>query len=201
MKKGGNMIITRKIKLFSSDFNRSEHMKQLHAQGRYAGTSKIGQWNVSEDKRVRMAELRSKNALDKNSRGYGSEYAMRVNNKILLHNKFQGEVGYLYFLEYPGSIKVGFSKNWERRVDYQLSKKYQLLGGKVLMIISGPTNELADLEFDTFIKFKKYTQLSSDGLRYTEFLEKRIKRQVYKFLEDSVNNNKGLNFEVKNKNF
>ena len=198
MKKGGNMIITRKIKLFSSDFNRSEHMKQLHAQGRYAGTSKIGQWNVSEDKRVRMAELRSKNALDKNSRGYGSEYAMRVNNKILLHNKFQGEVGYLYFLEYPGSIKVGFSKNWERRVDYQLSKKYQLLGGKVLMIISGPTNELADLEFDTFIKFKKYTQLSSDGLRYTEFLEKRIKRQVYKFLEDSVNNNKGLNFEVKN---
>ena len=198
MKKGGNMIITRKIKLFSSDFNRSEHMKQLHAQGRYAGTSKIGQWNVSEDKRVRMAELRSKNALDKNSRGYGSEYAMRVNNKILLHNKFQGEVGYLYFLEYPGSIKVGFSKNWERRVDYQLTKKYQLLGGKVLMIISGPTNELADLEFDTFIKFKKYTQLSSDGLRYTEFLEKRIKRQVYKFLEDSVNNNKGLNFEVKN---
>lgn len=192
------MIITRKIKLFSSDFNRSEHMKQLHAQGRYAGTSKIGQWNVSEDKRVRMAELRSKNALDKNSRGYGSEYAMRVNNKILLHNKFQGEVGYLYFLEYPGSIKVGFSKNWERRVDYQLTKKYQLLGGKVLMIISGPTNELADLEFDTFIKFKKYTQLSSDGLRYTEFLEKRIKRQVYKFLEDSVNNNKGLNFEVKN---
>ena len=198
MKKGGNMIITRKIKLFSSDFNRSEHMKQLHAQGRYVGTSKIGQWNVSEDKRVRMAELRSKNALDKNSRGYGSEYAMRVNNKILLHNKFQGEVGYLYFLEYPGSIKVGFSKNWERRVDYQLTKKYQLLGGKVLMIISGPTNELADLEFDTFIKFKKYTQLSSDGLRYTEFLEKRIKRQVYKFLEDSVNNNKGLNFEVKN---
>lgn len=198
MKKGGNMIITRKIKLFSSDFNRSEHMKQLHAQGRYAGTSKIGQWNVSEDKRVRMAELRSKNALDKNSRGYGSEYAMRVNNRILLHNKFQGEVGYLYFLEYPGSIKVGFSKNWERRVDYQLTKKYQLLGGKVLMIISGPTNELADLEFDTFIKFKKYTQLSSDGLRYTEFLEKRIKRQVYKFLEDSVNNNNGLNFEVKN---
>ena len=198
MKKGGNMIITRKIKLFSSDFNRSEHMKQLHAQGRYAGTSKIGQWNVSEDKRVRMAELRSKNALDKNSRGYGSEHAMRINNRILLHNKFQGEVGYLYFLEYPGSIKVGFSKNWERRVDYQLTKKYQLLGGKVLMIISGPTNELADLEFDTFIKFKKYTQLSSDGLRYTEFLEKRIKRQVYKFLEDSVNNNKGLNFEVKN---
>lgn len=197
MKKGGNMIITRKIKLFSSDFNRSEHMKQLHAQGRYAGTSKIGQWNVSEDKRVRMAELRSKNALDKNSRGYGSEYAMRVNNRILLHNKFQGEVGYLYFLEYPGSIKVGFSKNWERRVDYQLTKKYQLLGGKVLMIISGPTNELADLEFDTFIKFKKYTQLSSDGLRYTEFLEKRIKRQVYKFLEDYVSKHPELKYEVK----
>ena len=54
-----------KRKLFSSDFNRSQHMRELHAQGRYVGTSKIGLWNISEDKRERMAELRSKNALDK----------------------------------------------------------------------------------------------------------------------------------------
>lgn len=198
MKKGGNMIIKR-FKLFSSGFNRSEHMKMLHSQGRYAGTSKIGQWNVSEEKRARMAELRSKNALDKNSTGYGSERAMRVNNKLLLNNKFQGEMGYLYFLEYPKSIKVGFSKNWERRVNNQLTQKYQLLGGKVIMIISGPTNELADLEYNTFIKFMKYTQLSQDASRYTEFLEKRIKQQVYNFLEDSVNINDNLNFEIINK--
>lgn len=189
----------RKLKLFSSNFNRSEHMKQLHAQGRYAGTSRIGEWNVSEEKRARMAELRSKNALDKNAKGYGSERAMRVNNKLLLNNKFQGEMGYLYFLEYPKSIKVGFSKNWERRVNNQLTQKHQLLAGKVIMIISGPTNELAELEYNTFIKFMMYTQLSQDGSRYTEFLDKQIKQQVYKFLEDSVNSNDNLKFEIINK--
>lgn len=191
MKKGGNMIITRKIKLFSSDFNRSEHMKQLHAQGRYAGTSKIGQWNVSEDKRVRMAELRSKNALDKNSRGYGSEYHMRLANRDLLFNKFQGEEGYFYFLDFPESIKCGFSKDWERRTTKQI------LGGRTIMIISGPTKSLADLEFDVFMKFQKYTKLNSEGTRYTEFMEKRVKSQVYKFIEDYVSKHPELKYEVK----
>ena len=190
MKKGGNMIIKR-FKLFSSGFNRSEHMKMLHSQGRYAGTSKIGQWNVSEEKRARMAELRSKNALDKNSTGYGSERAMRVNNRLLLHNKFQGEQGYLYFLEFPNSIKVGFSKDWERRTTKQI------LGGRTLMIVSGPTIDLADLEFDVFVEFQKYTQLNQDGTRYTEFLEKKVKQKVYKYIEDCVAKNPNLKYEVK----
>ena len=190
MKKGGNMIIKR-FKLFSSGFNRSEHMKMLHSQGRYAGTSKIGQWNVSEEKRARMAELRSKNALDKNSKGYGSEHAMRVNNRLLLHNKFQGEQGYLYFLEFPNSIKVGFSKDWERRTTKQI------LGGRTLMIVSGPTIDLADLEFDIFVEFQKYTQLNQDGTRYTEFLEKKVKQKVYKYIEDCVAKNPNLKYEVK----
>lgn len=181
----------RKLKLFSSNFNRSEHMKQLHAQGRYAGTSRIGEWNVSEDKRIRMSELRSKNALDKNAKGYGSEYHMRLSNRELLHNKFQGEVGYLYFLDFPNSIKVGFSKDWERRTTKQI------LGGKTLMIISGPTNDLADLEFDVFIKFQKYTQLNQDGTRYTEFMDKRVKYRVYRFIEDYVSKNPKLKYEVK----
>lgn len=120
-----------------------------------------------------MAELRSKNALDKLSRGYGSEYHMRVSNRELLHNKFQGESGYFYFLEFPGSIKVGFSKDWERRTTKQI------LGGRVIAIISGPTNDLADLEFDTFMKFMKYTQLNKEGTRYTEFMDKRCRKQVY----------------------
>lgn len=98
-----------------SDWNRSEHMKFLHSQGRYLGTSKIGIWNQSEDKRTRMAELRTKNALDKTSHGYGSEYHMRISNRELLHNKFQGDSGYFYFLDFPESIKCGFSKDWERR--------------------------------------------------------------------------------------
>lgn len=188
-------------KSFSSSttpWNRSEHMKMLHAQGRYQGTSKIGLWNSSEEKREKMALLGAKNALDKNSRGYGSEYAMRVNNRILLHNKFQGELGYLYFVEFPGSIKVGFSKNWERRINYQFPKMNHILGGRVIAIISGPTNDLADLEFDTFIKFQKYTKLSQDKTRYTEFMEKRVKNDVYNFLKKRVQENKNLKFEISN---
>lgn len=188
-------------KPFSSSttpWNRSEHMKMLHAQGRYQGTSKIGLWNSSEEKRKKMALLGAKNALDKNSRGYGSEYAMRVNNRILLHNKFQGELGYLYFVEFPGSIKVGFSKNWERRINYQFPKMNHILGGKVIAIISGPTNDLADLEFDTFIRFQKYTKLSQDKTKYTEFMEKRVKNDVYNFLKKRVQENKNLKFEISN---
>ena len=191
-----------KYKFYSSTvpFNRSEHMKLLHQQGRYLGTSKIGLWNSSEEKRERMKSIFEHNALDKNSRGYGSEYAMRVNNRILLNNKFQGKEGYLYFVKYPASIKVGFSKNWERRLDYELPHTNHILGGKVIMIISGPTSLLADLEFDTFIKFKKYTQLSQDGTRYTEFMDKKIRNEVYKFLNDEVNkSNKKLKILINNK--
>ena len=183
-----------KYKLYSSTvpFNRSEHMKLLHQQGRYVGTSKIGLWNSSEEKRERMKSIFEHNALDKNSRGYGSEYAMRVNNRILLHNKFQGKEGYLYFVKYPASIKVGFSKNWERRLNYELPKTNHILGGKVIMIVSGDTSDLADLEFDTFIKFQEFTQLSQDKTRYTEFMDKKIRNEVYKFLKERVkdSNNK-----------
>lgn len=190
-----------RLKLFSSSttpFNRSEHMKMLHAQGRYQGTSKIGLWNSSEEKRERMRNIFKANALNKDARGYGSEYSMRVNNRILLHNQFQGENGYLYFLKFPGSIKVGFSKLWERRISYQIPAKYHVLGGKVLMIISGPTSDLADLEFDTFIKFQKYTQLSQDGTRYTEFMDLKAMKEVYEYLKKRVSENKNLKFEILN---
>lgn len=180
-----------KRKLFSSGFNRSEHMKKLHSQGRYAGTSKIGQWNVSEEKRIRMENLRAKNALDKTAKGYGSEHAMRVNNRILLHNKFQGENGYLYLLDFPNSIKVGFSKDWERRTTKQI------LGGRTLMIVSGPTIDLADLEFDIFVEFQEYTQLNPEGTRYTEFLDKKVKNKVYKYIENCVAKNPNLRYEIK----
>lgn len=180
------------LSLFS-DWSRSEHMKQLHAQGRYIGTSKIGIWNSSDEKRQRMSILRQNNALNKLSHGYGSEYHMRLSNRELLHNKFQGKDGYFYFLDFPNSIKVGFSKDWERRTTKQI------LGGKVIMIISGPTNDLADLEFDVFIKFNNYTQLNNDKTRYTEFMDRKIRNQVYKYLEDAVKQNPNLKFEIKNK--
>lgn len=176
----------------NSPFNRSEHMRQLHAEGRYQGTSKIAAWNVSAERKERMSMLRQKNSLDKNSHGYGSEYHQRIANRTLLHNKFQGEEGYMYLLRFPNSIKVGFSKNWERRVTKQI------LGGTVILIISGPTNDLADLEFDTFLKFQKYTQLSADGTRYTEFLDLKCKKEVYKFLLDAVNKNPSLKLEINN---
>lgn len=180
----------KKRKLFSG-WDRAQHMRELHAQGRYKGVdTKIGQWNVSEEKKLRMAALYEKNRLDKNSVGYGSEHHMRLRNRELLHNKFQGETGYFYFLEFPKSIKVGFSKDWERRTTKQI------LGGQVLKIISGPTNDLADLEFDAFMKFKDYTQLSSDGTRYTEYLDKKIKREVSKFLDDAVRKNPKLKYII-----
>lgn len=173
-------------------FNRSEHMKQLHKEGRYKGTSKIGIWNSSEEKRERMKNIRERNRLDKNSKGYGSEYHMRMANRTLLHNKFQGQSGFMYFLEFPKTVKVGFSKEWHRRLDKEIT------GGRVILIISGPTDDLADLEFDTFIEFQDYTQLDETGTRYTEFLDKKVKRKVYDFLLKKVKENRKLKIDVKN---
>lgn len=177
-------------------FDRAAHMRELHASGRYAGTSKIGIWNQSQEKRDRMKEIRERNLLDKTSTGYGSEHHMRIANRTLLHNKFQGESGYMYFLEFPGSVKVGFSKNWERRTEKEIFQ--QVLGGKVLYIISGPTDDLADLEFDTMIKFQDYTKLDPSGTRYTEFLEKRKKLDIQKYLLERVRMNKKLNIIIDN---
>ena len=92
----------------------------------------------------------------------------------------------MYFLEFPGSVKVGFSKDWERRTTKQI------LGGRVLMIISGPTDDLADLEFDTFMKFQDYTKLNPEGTRYTEFLEKSKKPQIHRFLTEAIRKNRKL---------
>lgn len=177
-----------KIDRIFSDWSRSEHMKELHRQGRYLGTSRIGEWNRSDEKRDRMKALRIKNSMDKSSTGYGSEHHMRVSNRELLFNKFQGKSGYLYFLLFPNSIKIGFSKDYEGRVSY--------LGGKILNVISGPTEDLADLEFDIFIKFMEYTQLNSSGTRYTEFMDKNIKNKVKKFLDDRVKNNSRLKYII-----
>lgn len=173
-------------------FNRSEHMKQLHKDGRYKGTSKIGIWNSSEEKRERMKNIREKNRLDKTSKGYGSEYHMRVANRTLLHNKFQGQSGFMYFLEFPKTVKVGFSKEWHRRLDKEIT------GGRVILIISGPTDDLADLEFDTFIEFQEYTKLDETGTRYTEFLDKKVKKKVYEFLLKKIKENRKLRIDVKN---
>ncbi len=145
-----------------------------------------------------MQGIYAKNALDKSSTGYGSELFMRSRNRELLHNKFQGESGFIYFLEFPGSIKVGFSRNWERRTTYELYPKKTYLAGKVLMIISGPTPELADLEYNTFIKFQPYTQLNSEGTRYTEFMQKSVKSRVRKFLEQAVAENSNFKIETSN---
>lgn len=163
-------------------------MKELHRQGRYKGTSKIGDWNRSSDKRDRMTALRMKNSTDKSSRGYGSEYHMRLSNRELLFNKLQGKSGYLYFLEFPNSIKVGFSKNYEGRVSY--------LGGCIICVVSGLTEELADLEFDIFIEFMKYTKLNSEGTRYTEFMDKKIKLKVYNFIKSRVSSSNSMKFVI-----
>lgn len=169
-------------------WNRSEHMKELHRQGRYKGTSKIGEWNKSDEKRNRMKAIRARNSKDKTSRGYGSEYHMRLANRELLFNKFQGTEGYLYLLKFPSSIKVGFSKNYEGRTSY--------LGGSIVNVVYGPTEDLADLEFDIFMEFMDYTQLDSTGSRYTEFMDKKILDMVIKFIDQRVSEDKKLKYVV-----
>lgn len=180
-------------RLFSSGWDRSQHMRELHAQGRYKDVdTKIGLWNISQERKERMSRYYEQNRLNKNSIGFGSEHHQRLRNRELLHNKFQGEQGYLYMLEFPNSIKIGFSKDWERRTTKQI------LGGKVLKIISGPTNDLADLEFDTFMKFIDQTQLDSTKTRYTEYMNKISKNNVSKFLDESVKKNNKLNYIINN---
>jgi hypothetical protein len=182
---------TENIKTFSG-WDRAQHMRELHAQGRYKGVdTKIGLWNVSQERKDRMRKYYEQNHLDKTSWGFGSEHHQRLRNRELLHNKFQGESGYLYLLDFPGSIKVGFSKDWERRTTKQI------LGGKVLKIISGPTNDLADLEFDTFMEFQDFTQLDSTKTRYTEYMDKTALSDVQKFLDKAVRKNPKLRYEIK----
>ena len=179
------------IKLFSG-WDRAQHMRELHAQGRYKNVdTKIGLWNASQERKDRMRRYYEQNRLDRNSHGFGSQWHMRLRSRELLHNKFQGESGYLYLLDFPGSIKVGFSKDWERRTTKQI------LGGKVLRIISGPTNDLADLEFDTFINFKDYTQLDSTKTRYTEYMDKSALLDVSRFIDNAVKKNPKLKYEIK----
>lgn len=207
------MIIVRKIlnKFFNdySDFqyllpidffNRSERMKELHRQGRYKGTSKIGTWNKSEEKRKRMEEIRERNAKDKSSTGYGSERKMRLDNKNLLLSQYKGQPGYLYFLDFPtlDSVKIGFSKNWEFRTNYQLVSKKSQTEENVIMIISGVTEDLAEIEYNALLDFQDYTRLDETGTRYTEYLDRDIKSDMYKYIEKAVKENPRLKYEIKN---
>jgi hypothetical protein len=181
-------------------FNRSERMKQLHREGRYKGTSKIGDWNKSDERKERMKRILEQNSKDKSSEGYGSERKMRLDNKNLLLSQYHGQQGFLYFLDFPGldSVKVGFSKNWKFRTDYQLVSKKSQTEENVLMIISGLTEDLAELEYNTLIEFQEYTRLDNSGTRYTEYLDRKIKSNVYKYLEKQVKENPTLKFEIKN---
>jgi len=208
------MIISRLKNLFSfgsSDlkdilpfdfFDRSERMKQLHREGRYAGTSKISEWNKSEERKERMQNIRSRNAKDKTSKGYGSEYKMRVDNRNLILSQYRGTPGFFYFLDFPtlDSIKVGYSKNWEFRTKYQLVAKKTNTPEKVLMILSGKSEDLADLEYNTLLEFQDYTRLDSTGTRYTEFLDRHVKSDVYSYILDWIKNSPSL-FNVELNNF
>lgn len=183
---------TENIKTFSG-WDRAQHMRELHAQGRYKGVdTKIGLWNVSQERKDRMRKYYEQNHLDKTSQGFGSESHLRKRNRELLHNKFQGKTGYLYLLDFPGSIKVGFSKDWERRTTKQI------LGGKVLLIISGPTNELADFEYNILSDFKQYTKLNSDKTHYTEYLDKKIEKSVINYILSYVSDLDSLKIEINN---
>lgn len=206
------MIIFRRSGCFDNDysdildllpihyFNRSERMRELHRQGRYLGTSRIGEWNQSEEKKERMKERREQNSKDKSSTGYGSERKMRLDNKNLLLSQYNGQSGYLYFLDFPSldSVKVGFSKNWEFRTGYQLVSKKSQIKANVIAVIEGPVVNLAELEYNLLINFIDYTRLDSTGTRYTEYLDRKVKQSVYDYLKDAVKRDTNLNFIINN---
>ena len=181
-------------------FDRSERMKQLHKEGRYLGTSKIGDWNKSEERKERMKTIRERNSKDKTSKGYGSEYKMRVDNKNLLLSQYKGQQGYLYYLDFPtlSSVKIGYSKNWEFRTSYQIVSKKSEIHETILLVVSGLTEDLAELEFNALLDFQDYTRLNSSGTRYTEFLDEKVKSDLYKYILDWVKDNPGLNIKIKN---
>lgn len=186
--------------IVNKTFDRSARMKQLHAEGRYKGTSKIGEWNKSDERKERMKEIRNKNSKDKSSKGYGSEYKMRIDNKNLLLSQYKGQKGYLYYLNFPtiDSVKIGFSKNWEFRTTYQLVSKKSEIPEEVLIIVSGLTEELAELEFNALLHFQDYTRLDSSGTRYTEYLDDKIKKELYDYILNWVKDNPKLKIEIKN---
>ena len=97
-------------------WDRAEHMRQLHAQGRYKGTSKIGLWNISEEKRKRMEIIRAKNALDKTSTGYGSERYLRTINYQL----------FLLILQHGNKETAKNIKAPHERVERNLSKRNKI---------------------------------------------------------------------------
>lgn len=181
-------------------FDRSEHMRQLHKEGRYKGTSKIGEWNSSEERKERMKEIREKNSKDKTSKGYGSEYKMRVDNKNLLLSQYKGDPGYLYYLDFPTmkSVKIGISKNWEFRTSYQLVSKKSEIPEKVLLVVSGLMEDLAELEFNALLDFQDYTRLNSNGTRYTEFLDDKVKKDLYDYILGWTKNKPNLKLTIKN---
>ena len=47
------------------------------------------------------------------------------------------------------------------------------------------------------MKFKDYTQLWAGGKRDTEYMDKKIKSQVTRYLNDAVRKNPKLKFEVR----
>lgn len=181
-------------------FDRSERMKQLHREGRYVGTSKIGEWNKSDERKERMKTIREKNSKDKTSKGYGSEYKMRVDNRNLLLSQYKGQKGYLYYLDFPtlSSVKIGYSKNWEFRTSYQIVSKKSEIPETILLVVSGLTEDLAELEFNALLDFQDYTRLNAEGTRYTEFLDEKIKAKLYNYILDWTNNNPDLKIKIKN---
>ena len=49
------------------------------------------------------------------------------------------------------------------------------------------------------MKFMDYTQLNQDKTRYTEFMDKKIKSKVYKYIENYVQTHPSLKYEIKNR--
>ena len=48
------------------------------------------------------------------------------------------------------------------------------------------------------LDFQDYTRLDETGTRYTEYLDRDIKSDMYKYIEKAVKENPRIKYEIKN---
>lgn len=165
---------------FRDSCSRSCHMVLLSRQGRYKGTTRIADYNRSEAHRTKCRQAAVKRHLVKGARGFNSEYSDRLRNyNNILSREPSDKTRYFYIFEYETSIKIGSTSTLNRRLD-------ALCPISTIMLLSGPSHEIAKLEFDTLVKFENDTIVDSTNSYYTEFVSKSIKDSVVEFVNSQV---------------
>lgn len=158
----------------------SKDMKNLHEQGTYVGTSKLGEYNKSEKHRKIASENAKNRRLDKESTAFNSEYSDRIRNRDNILSRYNlTDERYLYVLVFDDKIKVGSTSKLDRRLG-------TLSGFNAKHIYKGTVEQMANLECELFLAFKNHTLLSEDGTYYTEYLDRDCLDAVLTFINSNI---------------